>query len=203
MSRALYFDCETVGRASCRALLKPDKRLKDAAKIAADLEEKAGRMALNPNFADLACLGYAINDDPPILWACADDDDRREGLELFWRLWAIGAVRVGFNSLRYDLPVLIRQSQLLGVAFPKDISLNKYRADSLDLMHMLTFEGTIEPLSLVNYCLLFGREETVEDGTGGDVAAWVAAGDWDAVRQHCAEDVERTRWLAKRLGVVA
>lgn len=199
----LFFDTETVGRAACRALLKPDRRLKDTQKIIADLEEKALRMALNPNFADLVALGFAEDDQPPVVWECREDVNRRWALVQFWDLWCKHATRCGFNSLHYDIPVLIRQSQLLGVPFPQDISVNRYRADSLDLMNVLTFQGEIDALSLVNYCTLFGREETAEDGTGSEVAQWVAAGQWHKVVSHCTEDVERTRWLARRLGLVS
>lgn len=199
----LFFDIETVARPGTEAFLKPARNLKDPVKIAADLEEKRQKLALNINFADIVALGVAEDDKDIVVWQCRADVNRRWALTQFWDLWCKHATRVGFNSLKYDIPILIRQSQLLNVPFPQDISVNRYRADSLDLMNVLTFQGEIDALSLVNYCKLFGREETAEDGTGAEVAQWVAANEWAKVVAHCTEDVERTRWLARRLGLVS
>jgi len=136
-------------------------------------------------------------------WLCLTNDDRRIALATFWDEWMRHPVRIGFNSLHYDGPVVVRQSQLLGIDWPRDISFNRYRADSIDLMQFLSFQGEIDPLSLTAYCRLFGRPgESDDDGAGSQVAEWFAQADYERIKQHNAEDIRRTAWLAKRLGVV-
>ena len=197
-------DIETVGRESCKALVKPAKNLKDPAKIAADLEERWQKMALNPNFADIVCLGILdLGDvDRPHLMIGATDDERVWMLDRLWDFCAADHVMLTFNGLRYDLPVCIRQSQLLGIDYPK-LDLSPYRAEGIDLYQYLTHNGTIDGLGLQAFCRLFGREaETGEDGTGSQVAEWYAARDWQAIKAHCEEDLRRTAWLARRLKLV-
>lgn len=204
MPKPFAFDVEATGRPSCADLVKAARNLTDPVKIAADLKARIDKMGLRPDFADLACVGIQFQGSEPLAGICRDDDDRRARLEWFWDCWRTHPVRIGFNSLHYDLPVLIRQSQLLSVDYPRDIEIGRYRADSIDLMQHLTFRGEIDPLGLVAYCRLFGRpNETSDDGDGSMVAAWVAAGEYDKVSAHCAEDLARTLWLAERIGVVS
>ena len=190
--------------------MKPNKNLKDPVKIAENLVEKWGALALNPNYADLLRLGILRMDerDPAkdiiIITPCATDEDRKDALRYFWDLWSLYRIEetISFNGLRYDLPVLIRQSQLLGVPHPT-LNLSPYHSGHIDLYQRLTWNGQVDGLSLQSYCRLFGRpEETGEDGTGAEVAAWAAAGEWDKVTAHCTEDLRRTAWLARRISAV-
>lgn len=208
MRERLVTDVETVGRESCKALVKPARNLRDPAKIAADLEEKWGKLALNPNFADIINLGILrMGDDPAkdiiVNTPCATDEDRADALRYFWDLWPLYQIEdtITFNGLWYDFPVIIRQSQLLGVRHP-NINLSPYHSGHIDLYQRLTWNRQVDGLSLQSYCRLFGRpEETGEDGTGAEVAAWAAAGEWDKVTAHCTEDLRRTAWLARRISV--
>jgi hypothetical protein len=115
---------------------------------------------------------------------------------------AIGSrVVVGFNSLSFDLPVLIRRAQLLNIPYP-DLNLDRYRTPHIDLLERLSFHGKLTMRSLKFYGRRFGLP--VPDETNGkDIAALVAAGDWNAVSMHCAADVELTAALVQRLGWVA
>lgn len=200
MTNPFFFDVEAKGRPAAKALLKPARNLVDPVKIQRDLDEKAERMALNPNFADIIAIGWFTPEQrmEPLVFTCDSPSERRDALTLFWEMWTSHPVRVGFNCLKYDLPVLIRQSQLLRVRYP-EVSLNRYRADSIDLMNYLTFQGEIDALSLTSYCALFGYDGTDDDHKGNEIAALYAAGDWTAIRTHCSEDLRRTYWLAARV----
>jgi len=64
-------------------------------------------------------------------------------------------------------------------------------------------DGPQKGKSLSWYCRLFGLTEGSEDtSSGADIASLVQAGDWPAIAQHVRCDVERTRALALRLGLV-
>ena len=105
---------------------------------------------------------------------------------------------LGFNTLSFDLPVLIRRSQLLGIAYP-DLNLDRYRTPHVDLLQKLTFNGALAMRSLNFYAKRFGIP-CHDMTTGKDIAALVAANDWATVTAHCRDDVEVTGALARRLG---
>jgi 3'-5' exonuclease len=177
---------------------------KDPAKIAAYIEEKRvenlSRCALDPDLCRVVAVG-TYTDAPRVLAARTVAEE----LDAIWSAW--DAVRdetvIGFNLLSFDLPVLIRRSQYLGIEVPSiALNLDKYRTPHIDLMERLSFNGKIKAHSLDFYCRRFGI--AVEDTTtGADVDAMVKAEDWDSVIAHCRADLHKTRLLAERLGYVA
>jgi predicted PolB exonuclease-like 3'-5' exonuclease len=107
---------------------------------------------------------------------------------------------VSFNGFGYDLPVLMRRSQYLGIAHPF-ISLDRYRSPHIDLMQKLTFNGQIKAHKLRFYSSRFGM--AVEDPhDGAEIAALVKAGDWKAVESHCLADLAQTRFIAQKLKLI-
>lgn len=107
---------------------------------------------------------------------------------------------VGFNILAFDLPVLLRRSQYLGLTAPY-INLDRYRTPHCDLMQKLSFNGALKFHSLTFYGKRFAVG--VPDATkGSDIAALVQAENWAAVEAHCRADVETTAALAERLGLL-
>jgi hypothetical protein len=57
------------------------------------------------------------------------------------------------------------------------------------------------PRSLDAFCKRFGIVVT-DDWTGADVPTLIKAGNWAGVEAHCLADLERTRLLAERIGVL-
>ena len=198
----VVLDIETVAAPDCAELLdpvKPPSNYKDPLKIAAYCEEKRAdqiaRAALEPDLCEV--VAYGIYSDAVLDTATRQDWDEAQMLVWLWR--RIGACRiVGFSILNFDLLVLIRRSQLLGIPVP-DISLDRYRTPHLDLLERLTFNGRLTMRSLAFYCRRFGIavEDTV---TGADIADLVIAGDWAAIEAHVRSDVAKTAALAQKLG---
>ena len=206
MERFCVFDIETAPLAEAEIYLEPPKpraNLKDPAKIAADLAEKATAMleraALDPDLCRIVAAGWDC-DGTAESAVCADAPHERLLLERFWRQ-SQGTTLVGFNCLSFDLPVLLRRSLYLGVRAPS-FSLNKYRPGSIvDLMQVLAYQGTLTYRSLGFYCRRF-RIAVPDDVTGAAVGELVAAGEWGKVHDHVRADVAKTTELARRVGVL-
>lgn len=208
----LLLDAETIPRPDAQEYLKARKNLKDPEKIAADLAEKAGMAAVDPDLALPVCIGLWMPDeDAPKVWWTDHVRIVNGGplplytpeadiLAMFWETllsqqeWMIG----GFN-LDFDVSLLLRRSQLVGVK-SVHVDTNRYRPHRCDdLMHRLTFKGTLVPKSLSTYGKLFGIPNTNDDLTGADVPAAIAAGDFDRVENHCLSDLTLTARLFERL----
>lgn len=176
---------------------------KDEAKIKAYVEQKRienlSRCALDPDLCRIVALGVYGGREAHVEVA-EDASDEVSMLKWWWSFTTIYDTFVGFNLLAFDLPVLIRRSQYLGVLVPA-VNLDRYRTPHIDLMERLSFNGKIKAHSLDFYCKRFAID--VPDATTGkDVDALVKAGDWRAVHAHCRADIEKTRLLAERLGVL-
>lgn len=171
----------------------------------ADATAKAiDRCGLDPDLCRIVALGHgeATGKDSVIL--CWDEETEAAALAAFWKRVtnAAGVVNtlVSFNGFGYDLPVLMRRSQLLGVDHPV-VSLDKYRSPHIDLMQVLTFRGAIKAHSLRFYSSRFGLPVT-DEYTGADIAALVKAGNFKAVEEHCLSDLSQTRFIAQKLRLI-
>ena len=171
-------------------------------------DERAARLsraALDMDLARIVCTGmWASTDDGPDVLTLLTETEPQQ-LSLAWSAIeatiAKGGQIVTYNGLGYDLPLLMRRAQYLGVPF-QPVELNKYRPGAvLDLQNILSFAGAKPFRSLAFYCRRFGID--IPDTTSGaDMPALIAAGDWAAVRAHNLADLRRTQALAQRLGYI-
>ncbi len=203
-------DLETVSHDAASDYLEPASapaNYKDEAKIAAyiaEAKQKAlDRAALDLDLCRIVALGFHLGftDAPPSVFLGQDEHEEARAMELFWSTVADRPL-LGFNILQFDLPVLIRRSQLLGVLTPP-LQLGRYKHPSvIDLMQVLSFDGLVQPRGLQFYARRFDLVTDPDPHTGADIARLVAAGDWDAVTDHCRRDVATTRALARRIGLL-
>lgn len=205
--------------------IEPDARLKDPIKVSenlakverlraerpalieASIKERTAKLVercgLDPDLCRIVALGYGDSDESDHVAICQDEQREAEALRTFWGrvVNTAGVVRplVTFNGFGYDLPVLVRRSQYLGVAHPV-INIDKYRSPHHDLMQLLSFRGAIRAHTLKFYCSRFGRP-VEDDIDGSQIGALVAEGAWDAVEAHCRSDLQLTRFLAQKVRV--
>jgi hypothetical protein len=214
--RYLILDVETLPDPTVLPLLdavKPAGNLKDPAKIAQDIADKtaarADKMALSPDYCQIAVLGYhVVGGGDPITEACQCGADEINALTQFWRVYGgpvnevygASTALITFNGFRFDLPVLMRRSQLLGVPCPT-LELTPWKTPHIDVYDKLTFGGKIDGHSLKFYCRRFGIP-IVDDVDGKDVGKLWAEGNYEAVKQHCLADIGSTHALANRLGLL-
>lgn len=218
-----WFDpCEP--DAELLAPILPDSRLKDPVKVAANLADVARRLAARPdeikaNIAakeaaraekfsldadtcKIVALGWHdIGEGSPTVMLCKNETQESAALSIYWGTYSERFTKiVGFNSARFDLVVLVMRSLYLGVKHPEIVIAPTWKSPHVDLWERLSLGGARRDVkSLRFYAKRFGIP-IYDDISGKDVAAMVAAGEWDKVRNHCLFDLDLTRALAERIG---
>lgn len=203
-------DIESVGLPEAKEWAEPvsaPSNWKDPEKIAAYIA-KAESDQINKAGLDLdLCRVVAVGlqnerDRKPTVLMAKDEAEEPDLLDELWDrlLKDRSPVLVGFNHIGFDLPVLIRRSQYLGVVYP-NFPLDKFRTPHIDLMLRLTWNGLVRARSLKFYARRFGIpvDDTIK---GAEIAALVEAGDWDKVEAHVTSDVKLTMALGRKLGVL-
>lgn len=203
-------DIETCGLPEAKDFAEPvdaPANYKDPEKIAAYVAEKqaeaVNRAGLDLDLCRIVAVGLMAEGlDQVRVFVAKDSDDEAAMLRELWAYLTLDRhpVLVGFNMIGFDLPVLIRRSQYLGVTYPR-LVLDRYRTPHEDLMLKLTWNGLVKAKSLKFYAKRFGIpcDDTV---SGADIGALVAAGDWEKVVSHVTSDVKLTAALAERIGVL-
>jgi predicted PolB exonuclease-like 3'-5' exonuclease len=211
--RYVITDVETAPLADAERMLpefKHNAGTNDADKRAAQIAEKRAKAladaALDPDLCRIVAIGSWWEDEAqPILELCTDEDDERDSLREFWQVYAQrrhehpNTVIVGSNVLGFDLPVMVRRSLYLQVDVPM-LERGKYRhRDVIDLLEHLS-EGRKDHMrSLDYYVRRFALDVPHDPIDGAQIPALVAAGNWDAVREHLRCDLLKTRALALRV----
>jgi hypothetical protein len=224
----IVVDCESLAPADVDRWIEAGSapsNYKDPDKIAAYIEEdrrkRMDKAATDVDLAQVLCVAAYCGSVPGAVvdvlesWnANAEivNEDATIGTALSYL--ATPAV-IGFN-VAFDMPLLLRRAQLLGLPvgdLPR-FEYSKYRPSSLvwpvsgqrtdviDIAQVLSFYGAIPGKSLDWYCRRFECPIT-DEYSGSQVAALWEAGDYEAIVEHATKDVQRTAWLAQRLGIVA
>jgi predicted PolB exonuclease-like 3'-5' exonuclease len=210
--RSRLLDLETSGLDEAREWVDPlsaPSNYKDEAKkatyIAEAEAERAERFALDPDCCRIVALGYHdIGHGDPTVFLCSSEFEEREQLKLFWESYRTTETRlIGFNSFRFDLPVIVMRSIYLSVKHPVLTFAPAWKAyPHVDLWEKLSLNGARKDVkSLRFYAKRFGIP-IYDDISGKDVAAMVKAGEWEKIHNHCLFDLDLTRALAERLGVL-
>jgi hypothetical protein len=208
----IVVDIETCGLPNAADFLEPvqpDARLKDPAKIAADIEEKTAarvnKLALDWNVGRIAAVAWWTEEFGTTVRVCRDEIAEATALMEFWRECRHRTI-VGFNVKGFDLKFMTQRSRYLGVPYPV-LDLGKYgRKGITDLYLDLTFgDGTYDQgcmrRTLKAFSKRFGLALT-DDINGAEIPALVAAGEWEKVEAHVTADVALTVALARKLGIV-
>jgi hypothetical protein len=205
-SDLLFFDIETapmIGAADWVEVGDPPKNYTKADTIEAwkreDAVKQLEKAALDLDLCRVVAIGWAANDGPV---SSMTNEPEQDMLNMFWSdVREPGRTLVGFNCLGFDLPVLVRRSQYLGVPVPY-LNLGKYKHTGiLDVMQMLSFDGLVRARSQSFYCKRFNITggPVADTITGADIGRLVEAGEWDKVQVHVEADVEKTRALYRRV----
>ena len=205
----------------------PDSRLKDPARVEANLADVARRIAarpaeieasirqrtaerdeklgLDPDCNLIAAVGYFVvgNKEPFCDVTFGRETNEGEALDRLW--WEFNKDAdtkiVSFYGRQFDLPVLLRRSMYLGVKHPR-ISLDRWKSPHIDVWDALTYGGALRTArSLAFYAKRMGFT-TLDKVDGADVAKLAKVGDWEAIKQHCLSDVGLTHAVANRLGLL-
>ena len=193
--------------------VKPAGNLKDPVKIAASIAEKEAdrieTLATDPYLCRIVAVGFQIDDGirGVVADVAANVNVEAVLIDSLYTLWVDGNLTpCGFCSRTYDHPVLNTRARLLGVHIPKRFrTVTRWSDNVVDLYDIVTFgdprSERIMRRGLVSMCRRFGINIPSDDIKGVDIAAAVAEERWEDIRRHVSLDVQRTRELAKRLGV--
>ena len=217
----IALDIETIGNAAAVALLpepKASARLKDPAKVAADIADKKADQvacaALNPLTARVACYavvglaGAPCDAESEYVETIADatEDAERELVQSLFRVLGSPEVRlVTWNGIGFDLPMIYKRALLLGIdpgnfgAPPLSAWTKRYATDRhYDLMQIWggwSSQG-FEKLDTVAGMVL-GERKAECDVT--QIAAMLATEEGRAkVGEYCLQDTRLTWALWKR-----
>lgn len=201
----------------------PDSRLKDPVKVEANLADVARRIAARPaeiaaNIAareaaraekfsldadtcQIVALGWHdLGQGSPIVRICKDEDAERAALVEYWTTYAQRFTKiVGFNSARFDLPVMVMRSLYLNVPHPEIVIAPAWKSPHVDLWERLSLGGARRDVKSLRFYAKRLGIPIFDDISGKDVAAMVAAGEWEKVQNHCLFDLDLTRALAERI----
>ena len=173
------------------------------------------RAALDPDCCRIICAGWqGPLDAEPQIRICTTDQQEIETLTTLWerRIELVDAMWqappfLGYGLTWFDLGVMVRRSQILGVSVPEAIyKQGKYRHDLIiELADYLTMNGMIDQKKgrgLEYQCRRLGIT-VPDDYTGKDVGQLWKDGNVQGIRDHCQADLTRIRLLAERLGVIS
>lgn len=189
---------------------------KDEAKIAAYVAEARaefiGKLATDIDTLRIVAIGWLDLAGDSTVSLCADEAEEQTGLMMLWecaRQWQdeshhAGAPHLacGFYLSTFDIPALIRRSQILGVKVPPIFRLDRYRGNVLDLADVLTFSRATARFArpLEFYARRFGLvAPDAPYSSGAEVPGWVESGDWPSIEAHLRQDLQITRQLAERI----
>ena len=191
----LFFDIETVPRFPEQHPF-PDKWLKNSRS-----KDVVQQMSLDPDFCQIVAI--CVSDGKTYrVWT----GNEKRMLKKFWQEFEASKFVISFNGKAFDLPVLIRRSQLLGLVnnIPLSIGLylNKYsETNHMDLMNVLQIGDRVpkeSKKSLEYYAELF-NVGVDKHGDGADIYEWWKAGDMASIKKHVKQDVKILVKLYKKL----
>ena len=207
-------DIETIGHPDAHQWLDPITKAPGnykkadaiAAYIAEATAERDARLGLDIDCNRIVALGYQDIGKEAIVALCSNEFEEREQLKLFWASFNVNQTRLlTFNGARFDLPVLVMRSLYLQVSHPEIVIAPAWKTQHVDLWERLSLGGVRKDVKgLKFYAKRFGIP-VYDDITGADVTRLVTENtpeSWQKIHDHCLFDLDLTRALAERLGVL-
>ena len=187
---------------------------KDEAKIADYVAEKtreeADKASLDPDLCRVVALAFQWQGETEVKGGMARNEaEERALIARFWQVFNSDPFKprlCGYNLAGFDVPVLIRRSQFLGIPAPS-FRLGRYAYQMpgiLDLQNEFTLDRHEKfRLRSKNWWLKrTGLDRQITNPCdGADIGALIALGDFDTALAHCKADVQAEVLLAQWLGV--
>lgn len=170
-------------------------------------------LATDPDFCQVVCaVGFESETGGCFTWYARDEHEEYVLLYDLWK-WIrnnqqAGIPLVGFNTMGFDIPVLVRRAMFSDISIPAGtLSALTRRQDQnrthYDVMQLLAlrspFSGKLEAKSLAYYLKRFGLAGKMDGVSGGDVYAMFQEGEHEKILEYCKIDVLRTAELFKRI----
>ncbi len=198
----LFFDIETLPASTeSHTILQEiyDRRVSHAApgKPVPPFTEYVEKSSFDGAFGRIACISYAINDDPVQTLS----GEEKDILTKFWEIARKVDVFVGFNIIDFDMRFIFQRSVIWNVRPTKYLSFARYRSDPMfDVMYEWSKWNMQDKISLDSLAKALGFPSS-KGGTieGKDVAQAYLDGRIKEICQYCEKDVELTRKIYKKM----
>jgi len=151
--------------------------------------------ALNANFGQILCIGYALNDAP----AEVLEGDEPDQLKKFWKIAAQADLLIGHAILGFDLPFIIKRSVILGIQPTKIYTLTREGAPGVFDTKKAWDIGAGPAISLDVFSKIFNLPTSKIGIDGSQVYDFFLNGRQSEITAYCARDVELTRSIYLRL----
>jgi predicted PolB exonuclease-like 3'-5' exonuclease len=209
-----------------KLLIKAPSNYKDEAKIKEYIlakqieidtafEERYRKTSFDGAYGQIACIGYAIDDEPAqSVWGAMWARDEKHVLNVFFNILKeaynpndqMRPTFIGHNLIAFDLRFIHQRSVMLGIKPPSFIPFKAKPWDTTVFDTMVDWAGVGNRVSLAKLCKVFGLDakgsEIGEEIDGSKVWDFVKDGRIEDVARYCEGDVERTRQVYKRLNFI-
>ena len=195
----LYLDIETIPAGEeMREILEDIYTRKRKSKYTPKtFEEFVENTGLDGSYGRIACISYAINDQPTkTLFG-----DEKKMLTDFWQIAKDAGLFIGFNLMDFDLRFIYQRSVILGIKPSRDLSFARYRNNPIyDIMCEWSKWNLQNRISLHALSKVLGilspKEGEIE---GKDVAQAYRDGRIKEICEYCEKDVDVTRKIYKKM----
>jgi predicted PolB exonuclease-like 3'-5' exonuclease len=205
-SKQLAFDIETIPLS--KDDLAPEledlitRKLERAQKNNPGLDTIAERrkiMATDPLLGRIVCIG--LYDPQTNTKLALTDPSEKEILKKFWKIISgFNGIFVGFNTVRFDIPFIVKRSMINRVEPTNKLFLQYTRFDPFPPHFdvMLILSGRDGFMSLKNACAAFGVTSPKEGAIRADgVEDAYKRGNIKEIAEYCLRDVVATHELFK------
>ncbi len=185
--------------ASAPANYKDQAKIDDYIKSAN--EAALAKAGLDVDLGRIAMIGlWSWDATGPQVLTCKDEAEEAVALRMVAAiLKKHNPVLVGYNSLKFDWPYLMRRARYLGVDL-KPINIDKFRSPHIDLMERLSYRGALQYRSLGFWVKRMGWTDLTKTLTGAQEALAPQNGQWAELEQSVLHDVVATKRLAEWMG---
>lgn len=187
--------------------------VEEAAKLRLESEERLRKTSLEPTWGEIICCVMAVDDEPPVLLSRTMADEESMLLHTICEHLQ-NTVQPTTTPTQWEWPRFIGWHLFFDLSFlwsrmvvndikppvylPAPIVVKPMGDRTLDLMQY--WAGWGNRVSLKKVCAAV-RMPDAGDIDGDEVWNYVQAGEYNTVYEHCVQDVERVRELARRMGV--
>jgi DNA polymerase elongation subunit (family B) len=176
--------------------------MKIAEYIANERARRTERAALDPDLGRITAIGQAMDGYAHTILLKTEDDERERLQGIAAHLHNAQPRLIGYNSLTFDWPYLMRRALYLGVE-GLTINCDRYRSPHVDLLELLTHHGKLTSRPLGFYAKRFGWTDVTKPLSGAEEAQVPKTGRWDDLRASIEHDLTITARLAHKLGVLS
>lgn len=155
---------------------------------------------MHPMFSKIIMIGFKLkNERTELLY----HKDEFELLNSFWKKIREQKpeVIVTFNGYNFDIPFLQIRSHLKSIKPTMDVNLSKWKdySNHFDCMQVLSANQTFLNVAMDISCRIFKIPVPEPRLHGESIPKLYKAGDYDAINEHCRQDVELTEKLYLKL----